>query len=341
MNTSVISIDLAKNVFQVCALNQAHKVISNKKVKRDLLLDVLRQYKATHVVMEAYYSANFWGREIAKLGHTVNLIPAIKVKPFVQGNKNDANDALAIAEASFRPNIKFVKPKSLEQQDMQCLQRIRERHVKQRTAICNQIRGFLADYGIIIGKNIVKLRAELPEILEDATQPLTVISRQFLQQLHHEVKGKDLAVNEIEIQLQALLADNPHYKRAQQVPGIGPIIAAGTIAAIGNGKQFKNGRQFAAWIGVTPRQHASGDNSYMSGITKRGNRQLRTLFIHGARALMNWCHKHNDSFNLWIQSFMETKPTCKVIVAVANKLARMTWAVIAKEQDFKLPSYTI
>lgn len=341
MNTSVVSIDLAKNVFQVCALNQAHKVITNKKVKRTDLLDVLRQYTSTHVVMEACYSANFWGREIAKLGHQVDLIPAIKVKPFVQGNKNDANDALAIAEASFRPKMQFVQPKSLEQQDMQCLQRIRERHVKQRTAICNQIRGFLADYGIIFDKKITKLRAKLPEILEDAIQPLTVIARQFLSQLYQEVKDKDLFIIAVEKQLQGLLANNPDYQRAQQVPGIGPMIAAGTIAAIGNGKQFKNGRQFSAWIGITPRQYASGDKSYMGGITKRGNRQLRTLFIHGARALMNWCHKHDDRFNLWIQSLMESKPTCKVIVAVANKLARMTWAVIAKDEDFKLPNYGI
>ncbi len=339
MNTSVISIDLAKNVFQVCALNQAHKVIVNKKVKRKDLLDVLRQYPNTHVVMEACYSANFWGREIAKLGHRVNLIPAIKVKPFVQGNKNDANDALAIAEASFRPNMNFVKPKSLAQQDMQCLQRIRERHVKQRTAICNQIRGFLADYGIIIDKKINQLRVALPDIIEDSEKPLTVVSRQFFAQLYDELKSKDKAITTIESQLQSLLADNPDYQRTQQVPGIGPIIATGTIAAIGDGKQFKNGRQFSAWVGLTPKQHGSGETNHMGGITKRGNRQLRALFIHGARALMNWCHKHQDSFNLWIQSLLETKPPCKVIVAVANKLARMTWAVLSKGEDFKMPHY--
>lgn len=338
MKTSVISIDLAKNVFQLCALNQAHKVITNKQIKRNKLLDTLRQYPPTLVVMEACYSANYWGREIAKLGHTVNLIPPIKVKPFLQGNKNDANDALAIAEASFRPNMSLVKPKSLEQQDIQCLQRIRERHVRQRTAIANQIRGFLADYGVTIKKNIAKLRAELPSIIEDAAQPLTVISRQFLQQLYDELKGKDETINATEKQVEQLLAKNSDYLRIQQVPGVGPIIAANTIAAIGDGKQFKNGRQFAAWIGITPRQYASGETSYMGSITKRGNRQLRTLFIHGARVLMLWCKKHDDRFNLWIQSLLETKPFCKVIVAVANKLARMTWAVLATKQDFKLPS---
>lgn len=338
MKTSVISIDLAKTVFQLCALNQAHKVCTNKQVKRDSLLDNLRQYPPTHVVMEACYSANYWGREIAKLGHTVNLIPAIKVKPFVQGNKNDANDALAIAEASFRPNMPFVKPKSLEQQDIQCLQRIRERHVRQRTAIANQIRGFLADYGVIIAKKIAKIRAELPDIIEDPAQPLTIVSRRFLQQLYDELKVKDKAIKTTEIQVEQLLANNADYHRLQQVPGVGPIIAANTIAAIGDGKQFKNGRQFAAWIGVTPKQYASGENNRMGSMTKRGNRQLRTLFIHGARVLMLWCKKHDDRFNLWIQSLLETKPFCKAIVAVANKLARMTWAVLATQQNFKLPS---
>jgi len=341
MNISVISIDLAKNVFQICVLNQAHKVVLNKKVKRDDLLNQLRQYEPTKVAMEACYSANYWGREIIKLGHSVDLIPAIKVKPFVQGNKNDANDALAIAEASFRPNIHFVRPKSLEQQDIQCLQRIRERHVKQRTAISNQIRGFLADYGIIIEKKIHKIRAALPEILEDVNQPITVIARQFINDLYQEMLIKDQQVKATEEQLHSLLLINPDYKRIQQVPGVGPVVAAGTIAAIGDGKQFKNGRQFAAWIGVTPKQFASGENDYHGGITKRGNRQLRTLFIHGARALMNWCYKYNDRFNLWIQSLMETKPASKVIVALANKLARMTWAVLAKNEDFKTPSYAI
>ena len=335
MKTSVVSIDLAKNVFQVCALNQARKLIFNKKVKRADLLDVLRQFEPTYIAMEACYSANYWAREIVKLGHEPALIPAIKVKPFVIGNKNDANDALAIAEAFFRPNMVFVKHKTIEQQDIQCFQRIRERHVKQRTQISNQIRGFLADYGIIVNKKLTQLRIKLPRIIEDADQPLTVVARQFIQELYAEIKLKDDQIKQVELQQQALLKTNAHYQRIQGVKGIGPVIAAEIIPAVSDGKQFKNGRSFAAWIGLTPRQHSSGDNDRMGSITKRGNRELRKLLIHGARSIMNWCSKYTDSLNLWVQSLLATKPAGKVIVAVANKLARMVWVVLATGAEYQ------
>jgi len=335
MKATVISIDLAKNIFQVCALNQAHKVTSNVKVKRDDLLNQIRQFEPTIVAMEACYSAHPWGRAIEAMGHKVKLIPPIKVKPFVQGNKNDRNDAVAIAEASLRPNMHFVSVKTLAQQDIQSQQRIRERLIRQRTGLINQIRGLLAEYHIICEKSAAKLRKNLPLIIEDAEQPLTVSARAFFNQLQDELTDIDVRIEEITQAMKNLLKDNPDYNRIQQIPGIGPIIAGATIAAIGNGNQFKNGRQFAAWVGMTPRHYASGDQCYTGRIGKRGNSQLRMLLIHGARTVMNWCKNKTDRLSMWIKTLLESKPSCKVIVALANKLARVLWVVLSKKENYQ------
>lgn len=288
MKTSVVSIDLAKNVFQVCALNQAKREICNLKVNRGDLLNQLRQFSPTTVAMEACYSAHPWGRAIQDLGHKVVLIPPIKVKPFVQGNKNDRNDALAIAEASQRPGMQFVAVKTLEQQDIQSLQRIRERLIRHRTALINQIRGLLAEYHIICAATIGKIRQQLPLIIEDAEQPLTHTARIFLNGMYDELKFLDGRVEQLNQQSKSLLKDNPDYQRIQQIPGVGPVIAATTLAAVGSGRQFRNGRQFAAWAGLAPRHYASGNSCRIGSISKRGNSSLRRLLIHGARTVMNW-----------------------------------------------------
>ena len=338
MNNSVISIDLAKNVFQGCMLNQNQKPVLNKKVKRLKLLDTIRNLEAESVVMEACYSSNHWGREIEKMGFVVNLIPPHQVKPFVVGNKNDHNDALAIAEASFRPKVTFVPVKSLTQQDIQSLSRIRERLVRSRTAVANQMRGLLAEYGIIVETRIATLRNKVPFILEDPEQPLTVSARAFISSLLKELQCHDKLIKDNEKTTQGLLKGSDDYQRIQEVPGVGPVIGAAVIAAVGNAQQFKNGRQMAAWMGLTPKQHASGDHSRMGGLSKRGNRTLRKLFIHGARAVLSWSKEKDDALSLWIQNLLRTKPPCKVVVALANKLARMTWAVLAKKERYKAPA---
>ncbi len=335
MKASVISIDLAKNVFQLCSLNQANKVICNVKIRRTEVLDQLRQFEPTVVAMEACYSAHPWGRAIEALGHEVRLIPPIKVKPFVQGNKNDRNDAVAIAEASLRPNVRFVPVKSLEQQDIQSHQRIRERLIRQRTALINQTRGLLAEYHIVCEKQAYNLRKKLPLIIEDAEQPLTQAARACFHDLYEELRGLDERITKITKSLHNLIKDKSDYQRAQQVPGVGPVIAAATIAAIGDGKQFKNGRQFAAWLGLAPRHNGSGGNCHIGKIGKRGNTQLRMLLVHGARTVMNWCHGKTDRLSLWIQGLLATKPASKVIIAVANKLARILWAVLAKGESYR------
>lgn len=335
MKHSVISIDLAKNVFQVCAMNDQQEVVFNKKVKRKQLLDTLRQFEPTTVVMEACYTSHPWGRAIQELGHDVKLIPPYQVKPFVVGNKNDHNDAIAIAEASFRPKTTVVPVKALQQQDIQSLQRIRERYVKCRTAAANQLRGLMAEYGIVVPVKIYNLRKQVPDILEDTEQPLTSTSRSFINRLYFELITWDERIKEIEAEMISLLKSYEDYFRLQTIPGIGPIIAALFVASVGDAGYFKNGRQFSAWIGLTPKHHGSGDKMQYRGISKRGNRSLRTMLIHGARTVLTWCGKKNDKLSLWCKSLLERAHPCKVVVALANKLARIAWAVMATKLPYK------
>ncbi len=337
MNNSVISIDLAKNVFQVCEFNQYHKPTSNKKVRRANLLDSVRKLKPTRIVMEACYSSNYWGREFKEMGYVVDLIPPHQVKPFVVGNKTDHNDALAIAEASFRSTTVFVPVKTIEQQDIQSLHRIRDRYIKSRTAVANQMRGLMSEYGVIVEKRIAVLRREVPYILEDAAQPLTVIAREFVADLYDELRNYDRLIDAKNRLIGELMESNEDYHRICEVPGVGPIVGSAMIAAVGNAKQFKNGRAMAAWIGLTPRLYASGDTSRMGGMSKRGNQALRRLLIHGARSVVNWSEKKTDGLSLWIQALKKRMPHCKVVVAVANKLARMIWAVLSKEEAYRSP----
>lgn len=335
-NNSVISIDIAKNIFQVCLLNEHNKVTVNKKVSRNKLLEAVLKLDSKLIVMEACYSSNYWGRLFQRHGFTVHLIPPHQVKPFVMGNKNDPNDAVAIGEASKRPRAKFVAVKSLEHQDIQSLERIRERLIKTRTALANQTRGLLAEYGIIMKKSLKELRSAIPLALEDADNQLTVISRDFIHGLFEELKSLDRLIRANENSSAHLLESHDDYRRLQTIPGIGPIISRGFICSINNVQQFKNGREMAAWIGLTPKQHASGDKSKMMGISRRGNQTLRRQLIHGARSIVRWCEGKEDSLSLWLQKLLKTKHKNRVVVALANKLARIAWAVLAKNEDYKL-----
>lgn len=334
MKCSVISIDLAKNIFQICVLDENRKIIFNKKVKRSELLHELRQFEPTLIVMEACYSSNPWGRRIEKLGHTVRLIPPFIVKPFVIGNKNDANDALAIAEASMRPTVRFVSVKSTEQQDIQSLQRISERMIKTRTGDVNQLRGLLSEYGVVVGVGISTLMNAIPGILEDAENELTTIARSFMLRLYRNIKRVSTQVEEVKAQLHELIKDKENYTLLQSIPGIGPTTAAALMASVGDANAFKNGRQLAAWIGLTPTQYASGETNRMGKISKRGNSSLRKYLIHGARTVLNWCDRKDDVLSCWLQKLNERMHGCKAVVALANKLARIIWSVLTSKQPF-------
>jgi len=334
MNNSVISIDLAKNVFQVCVLNKHRVQILNRKVRRQDLLKTVAKLEPNRVVMEACYSSNHWGRELQGIGKDVGLIPAHHVKPFVVGNKNDANDALAIAEASFRPKTIFVSVKTLAQQDLQSLHRVRNRLIKTRTALSNQMRGLLAEYGIVLPLGVSTLRKELPYILEDADNRLTVVARSFINEMYEEILFVEHQIHLKDRALNSILKINDDYQRLKLMPGIGPIVGSALIAAVGNAKQFKSGRQMAAWVGLTPRLYASGDSMRMGGITKRGNKQLRKLMIDGARAIVGWVKNKTDGLSQWIKKLLTRMHYSKVLIAVANKLTRMAWVILSRNEQY-------
>lgn len=334
MKYKVISIDIAKNVFQVCGLNTHNKVAFNKKVVRSKLLETISQLECDYVVMEACYASNPWGRAITSLGFAVKLIPPHQVKPFLVGNKNDHNDAIAIAEASLRPTARFVPVKTLDQQDIQSLDRIRERLMKHRTATINQLRGLLSEYGVIAKAGAKNLLKDISLILEDASSSLTVTARDFIHTLYIEIIEMNKKISENEATSESILKNNPNYQLLKTVRGIGPVTAGALIASVNNAGQFKNGRSMAAWVGLTPSQHSSGDTNIMGGMTKRGNAQLRKLFIHGARAVMNWCTNKTDKFSVWIKNLLLRMHPCKAIVAIANKIARIAWAVLAKQEPY-------
>ncbi len=271
MKHSVIGIDLAKNIFQICALNKNNEVVFNQRVKRHRLLHVLRQFEPTLIVMETCYSSNHWGREMTKLGHQVKLIPAFRVKPFVVGNKNDANDALAICEAALRPQMKFVTVKTLTQQDIQTVYRIREREMKNRVALINQLRGLLSEYGFFFAKTPRALKKAIPELLEDGENQLTSIARAMVYRLFEQWERRDKEIKTLDKQLLDLVQQHSDYTLLMSIPGVGPIVSALIMASVTDPNQFKNGRQMAAWVGLTPKQFASGEINRLSKISKRGN----------------------------------------------------------------------
>ena len=338
MKVKLIGIDLAKRVFQVCVFGERNRVIKNVQVKRGQLRHTLRGYEPTLVVMEACYSANYWGREIAKLGHEVRLVPAQYVKPFVRGNKNDRNDALAVGEAALRPGLRTLAPKSLWQQDIQLLHRVRERHVKETTAVCNQLRGLMSDYGVVVPRGKHKLLAALPGILEDADNGLTPVARDNLARLYAELRSGIEAVASDEYQLTQLLKDNEAYQRLLTIPGIGPITASAILAILGNATQFKRARELAGWLGLTPRAYASAERCFHTGISKRGNQYLRTLLIHGARACMYRTKARDNPLMQWLDRLTELRGKHKAMVALAHKLARFVWAVLVRGESYRTPA---
>jgi len=330
----LISIDIAKNVFQLCAFTEINKIAFNRKVSRKAVLNILRNIAPTKVVMEACYSSNHWGRAITELGHSVRLIPAYQVKPFVVGNKNDANDAVAIAEASLRPKANFVSVKTISQQDIQTLLRVREQIQKVRIMVSNQIHGFLAEYGVLCAKGHKALMNTLAEALAPESKQLSPVAIDVITSQMEQYQRLNKQEETITRQLIELCKDNPSFRFLQTIPGIGPLVAATLIASIGDPAHFKNGRQLSAWIGLTPLQYASGEKSRMGSMSKRGNKSLRTMLIHGARSIINWVSNKEDRLSLWIKALQKRMNPGKVIVAVANKLARISWAVMSNQVTY-------
>lgn len=335
MKITTVGIDLAKSVFHVVAVNQKGTVVKKKEVKRKELLRFTAQLERCRIALEACGGAHHWAREFHKQGHEVKLIAPQYVKPYVKGNKNDYNDAEAIAEAAQRPNMRFVPIKTQEQQDIQALHRLHERGVKERTALVNQIRGLLAEYGIVVRQGITAVRKALPEILEDGDNGLSPASRSCFAQLRDELIEIDARCARYEQQIVQVNQAHEVCRRLDEVRGIGPVTATATYAAAGAAHEFRNGRHFSAWLGLVPKQHSSGGQDTLLGISKRGNAYLRTLFIHGARAVLRHAATRTDRFSRWANALHARRGHNRACVAVANKLARIAWVILAKGETYR------
>lgn len=333
-NIKLVSIDLAKTVFQVCLFSEQNKVLSNKKVHRQKLSEHIAQLKPTTITMEACYSSHYWGRVFESYGHTVKLVPAQHVKPFVRGNKNDKNDAVAIGEAAQRPNMKFVPVKPIERQDIQSLHKIRERLISSRTSTSNQTRGLLSEYGLIAQPGFKSLHRLIQEALE--SEALTPVIKEEVASIYEELLDLNERLKRINNKITAIAEQYTFCRLLMTIPGIGVINATAIYASIGNGEQFASARDFAVWMGLTPRQYASGKKSVTGKITKRGNSYLRKQLVHGARSLLFRTKDKNDKLSIWINNIKERRGTHKACVALAHKLARIIWAVLSKGETFTL-----
>lgn len=332
--SSIIGLDIAKNIFHIYTLGAEGKVLK-KKLKRAEVLIFFANYTASLIGIEACGGAHHWARELNKLGHTVVLMNARYVKSFVVGNKNDFNDAQAIFDAVARPNKRTVRIKTLAQQDVQLVHTLRQSLVDQRTAFVNQIRGVLSERGIVIAAGINHLRKELPYILEDAENALSPLSRELIAEQYEKFKQLDSDIKAQDQRINRLCADNTLSQRFLEVPGVGPITATMLASDIGDGQGYASSRDYAASLGVVPKQHSSGDKQVFLGISKRGNRYIRTLLIHGARAVLKNCSNKTDKLNLWLQALIARRGFNKAAVALANKNARTLWAMATKNELYQ------
>jgi len=316
-------------------MDERGRAVLKKQLKRDQVASFFANLPPCLIGMEACGSAHHWARKLTELGHTVKLIAPQFVKPYVKTNKNDAADSEAICEAVSRPTMRFVPIKNGGQQAVLALHRARQGFVKARTAQANQIRGLLAEYGIVIAQGIGHIAKRLPEILEDGENNLPGTFRQLLDRLGDHLKELDRQVSALEVQIQSWHRENEASKKLAKIPGIGPITASALVASIGDAKSFENGRQLAAWLGLVPRQHSSGGKQMLLGISKRGDTYLRTLLIHGARAVIRVAERKVGHADSWLARLMDRRNKNVAAVALANKNARTVWALLAHARDYQ------
>ena len=335
MELHTLGIDLGKTVFHMVGLSARGEVVVRKKVSRSQLLQFTANLKVALIGMEACGGAHFLGRALREQGHQVRLMPAQYVKAYVKTNKNDFIDAEAIAEAVARPRMRFVPIKTDEQLDMQSLHRVRERWVMRRTAVVNQIRGLLLERGITLRRGRRHVDAALPGILEDAESKISGALRMLLLQLKMELDQLAIRIDEADGVMEQASRENDACRRLVSIPGVGPVTATAIIAAIGNGAAFHKGREFSAWVGMVPREDSTGGKQRLLGISKRGNDYLRRLFVQGARTLMMRRSKHNWGLGPWLEKLVARKHHNVAAIALANKLARTAWAVLAKGELYR------
>lgn len=335
MNVTTVGIDLAKNVFQLHGADARGKMVFTKRLQRHQFLTFLATLPPCRIGIEACSGANYWARQLRVLGHDVRQISPQFVKPYVKTNKNDYNDAQAICEAVSRPEMRFVPAKSIEQQDLQALHRVRMRLIRDRTALVNQTRGLLREYGVFLPVGIRPFRAQLPEVLEDAENELTALTREIIADQAQRLRELDQQIANYDRRIDQCFRASEICRRLSSVAGVGPIAATALVAAVGDAHYFKNGRHLAAWLGLVPRQHSSGDRHRLMGISKRGDTYLRTLLIHGARSVMQRCGSRTDARGQWMREIKERRGFNRACVALANKNARVLWALMAHEDTYR------
>ncbi len=333
-----VGVDLAKHVIQVHAVDIGDKLVTNRPLARSKFIEWCSHLSpGCLIAMEASSGAHYWARKLIAMGFDARIIAAHLVSPYrSQGKtgKNDANDASAICEAASRPTMNFVAVKSVSQQGMLCVHRLREGMKTERTACINRIRGLLAEFGIVVPQSPERLRKVLSEIIEDAENELSGLARLVITQAQTQWRELDEHIDWCDERIAAHVKDDEQVKRATQLIGIGPVTASAVVATVGDFKQFKNGSQFGAWLGLTPSQNSSGGKNNLGGITKRGDMYVRTLLVQAARSAVLTAHRRNDPISKWMQQLREKSGWQKAAVALANKNARILWALMTKSQCF-------
>lgn len=335
MKITTVGIDLAKALFQVHGVDERGKAVLRKQLKRKDVLSFFANFEPCLIGMEACGSAHYWARKLSELGHAVRLMAPQFVKPYVKTNKSDRNDAEAICEAVARPNMRFVPVKTAEMQAVLSLHRARQGFVRSRTAQANQIRGLLAEFGIVIPKGLGHIARRLPEILEDGENGLPAMMRQLIARLGEQLKELDRQVGELERQIKLWHRENELSRKLEDIAGIGPITASAFVASVGDAKSFKNARQVPAWLGMVPRHEGTGGKTVLGKISKRGDVYLRTMLIHGARSVIAQLERKPDQAEGWLKKLLTRRNKNIAAVALAAKNARIAWALLAHGRGYQ------
>ena len=327
---AVYGVDLGKNLFHIVGADGVGNVVQKAKFRRDTVLAFFERAEPAIVGMEACPGSQWFARRLQAMGHTVRIVPAQFVKPYVKSNKNDAIDAAAIAEAVTRPSMRFVEVKTAEQVDLQALHRIRDQMVSNRTRLICQMRAFCLENGVAIHQGAGKFKLDLPRVLMNESNDLTPTMRRLLADLFEDLKRLEQRISDITKEIASAAAKDDRARRLMTVPGIGALAATAIIAAAGDGRQFRKARDMAAWLGLVPREHSTGGKTTLLGISKRGNRYLRRLLVHGARSCLLHLDRSRDQLGAWLDGLEARMHSNKVTVALAAKVARIAWVILTR-----------
>lgn len=337
MNATVIGIDLGKRWFHLVGRNGNGQTVHRYKLGRQQLIEFMHKQQPALVGMETCCGAQYLARLFSSFGHTARLLPAQYVRPFVKSQKNDFNDALAISEAVQLPTMRFVPIRSEEQLDVQALHRSRDRLLRQRLALTNQIRGLLLDRGVAIPQGFYALRTTWPKLLDDTDCALTPMMRELVRTMLQMWEHTEHAIEELNTRIKKLAAESELCRRLQTIPGVGPLLATALVSAVGNAAAFRHARDLSAWVGLVPRQHSTGGQTRLLGITRRGNSYLRRLLVQGARAVWVWKEKHpNDPLHRWLFGLAARRHAHIAVCALASKIARIAWALLRRGSEYEV-----